>query len=1217
MLLHSMFFSCHVGQAKNPGPGDDHRITIAVCNPTAVYGKIMQLVGLNADIICASETSATSVIQKESSRELSKLGFKSFWSEPVAPKKLTLDNRPSYRGEAVGTAIFTRVPSRQFRGEVPIVLKESQRFSACIVRIGQLEILFIALYGFANRHREGKRPNDLLLASIIPLICSAGLPFIVCGDFNEPIVKLPAFRFFRDLGVVEALQWYKSRTGEDLPPTCAGSTRNDSAFMHPVVADLLMDMHVLSDNQFDPHSPLLIQLSTRLETQNHRAWKMPKTWAPFAPSQDLIAKFYKPIDFGEFFSEPDVMTPDEIELAFLLWSQKVEKAVGAAIRKRHSDDPENQPRKDLHSSFKGRCNFKQITSKPRQSGVKSDRHGGYTPPNEVFSLQSKQKIRQVRRLKTLLRRYKTLPLSTGSPSDGPAVEDALKEWKCILNACGYGSKWKNWILGFEMIPAIPLNLPDVEVLEAVTQITQLDCDHACKSEAKMRADAFKNRIQVDIQHDFSKLTYKIIRAKETDRIREVPVKKCFNAVLLRSKVGGTCLRIDTDFQIPKFAKLRLGEAKLEFLKQCDRKIFFRHIDGCLDSQGVLEVSYTAWTPEEISLEFADFWKPMWQRDSRQQQFSGEDWSDFQAILQTCDLPHMPQIEIPWDDTDRWMKIIAKLPSAKAIGPCGWSSDELRCLPRICVVDLVWIFKQVAFVGFSPNLMKAKTILLSKIPIPLSMHHARPITILSCLHRLFGKFVFRCVADVWKDHFPFPISGGLPGRGVKELAYAQKRMIEDAIKSNAVLGGYSLDLIKAFNTFARYPSAIIMHRLGVPWTLLRSWLHSLDKLVRFPFVDGQISLGITSTTGVPEGCSISVLSMLALSCVFYFRTIRQHVFPFAYADNWSWMSKQQQAHLTAHRDVLAMTPALKLSIDHAKSWHWATTKQFRDFCTSNCQTQDGTDVSVKTCVKDLGEIVHYNKSVSLGFIKEKIAEAVTRVHRIEWIPCSLQKKAHLIQSCAWPMALYSADTTYIGKKHFVDLRRACVTALVGHWHSASPVMSCNFLSKFLMDPFLHTLCQCARIVRRLAKTAHSIAVDTVKAMVAYTGQRPFGPASAFRVYLNQVGWTIADNGDITGPDHFRCNVLKDHCKKIINTFKQMWCFSLLNLTDRKGIGEFLPDPALSIRMFSKLQDEEQQLIKLNIAGGYQTDSHGMTKSVVIVNFVVYLTLGNIDCLSVMH
>jgi hypothetical protein len=171
-----------LAKQKNPGPGDEHCVTLAVCNPNAVHGKIKQLVSLNADVICVSETSATSVIQKEASTELSKLGFKSFWSEPVAPKKATLDNRPSFRGEAVGAAVFSSVPARQFRGDIPVVLKESQRFSACIIRLGSFEILVIALYGFANRHREVKRPNDLLLASIIPLICSTGLPFLVCGD---------------------------------------------------------------------------------------------------------------------------------------------------------------------------------------------------------------------------------------------------------------------------------------------------------------------------------------------------------------------------------------------------------------------------------------------------------------------------------------------------------------------------------------------------------------------------------------------------------------------------------------------------------------------------------------------------------------------------------------------------------------------------------------------------------------------------------------------------------------------------------------------------------------------------------------------------------------------------------------------------------------------------------------------------------------------------
>lgn len=184
-----------------------------------------------------------------------------------------------------------------------------------------------------------KRPNDLLLASIIPLICSTGLPFVVCGDFNEPVHKLPAYRFFKDMGAVEAFQWHKTQTGRDLPPTCAGSTRNDSDFMRPFDADFLLDMQVVSDNQFDPHSPLLIQLDVKLERQSRLKWKLLKSWAPFAPSQELIASCYDSIDFGDFFNELDFMTAEDVECAFLLWSPRVEKAVGDAIRIRHRSDP--------------------------------------------------------------------------------------------------------------------------------------------------------------------------------------------------------------------------------------------------------------------------------------------------------------------------------------------------------------------------------------------------------------------------------------------------------------------------------------------------------------------------------------------------------------------------------------------------------------------------------------------------------------------------------------------------------------------------------------------------------------------------------------------------------------------------------------------------------------------------------------------------------------
>jgi hypothetical protein len=553
--------------------------------------------------------------------------------------------------------------------------------------------------------------------------------------------------------------------------------------------------------------------------------------------------------------------------------------------------------------------------------------------------------------------------------------------------------------------------------------------------------------------------------------------------------------------------------------------------------------------------------------------------------------HIDPIAIPFHDVDMWMSVIRKLPGGKAVGPCGWSNDELKILPKNCISDLAWIFARIAEKGFGKAFMMAKTILLAKIDIALSMHHARPITILSCLYRLFGKFVFKCVAAKWKDVLPFSVSGGLPCRGVKELAFSQKRVIEDAISSNSCMGGFSLDLIKAYNTFTRFATARIMNKLGISWSFLMAWLRSLDHLVRYPLINGHFARGIPSTTGVPEGCSISVLAMIATSTMYYFRLANQHISPYAYADNWSWMSTQQRAHFVAYEDVLRLTQVLRLTIDFKKSWHWGTTKVFREACNKVTEIHGDNPVliNIKTCVKDLGEIVHYDKSASLGFIKEKIDEGISRLQKIEWLPTTLQKKAQYIQSAVWPLALYSADTVYIGQRHFERLRRAALNALVGHWHSASSFLACNCLSRHLQDPFFFVLCQCVRVIRRLANVAPCVAKKTVETAVSYDGSRPFGPATAFKHYLTQAGFELCADGTIVGPDHLTCNILCDPTKRIVLALKQMWTYHVISSMNRKGVGDFLVDFPLANRVFTNLDEETQQLVKLNVVGGFQTQS----------------------------
>ena len=395
----------------------------------------------------------------------------------------------------------------------------------------------------------------------------------------------------------------------------------------------------------------------------------------------MVAKHYQHVNFDPILPNEDDVNVGQVEDAFHTWSKHVEKAVDRAIHESHRIDPVRNPHKGLSPAYKGRCGNVKFRKVQPRSSVKSDRHGGFNPPCDVFHLNTKLKVRQTRRIKSLFRRLKSLPADFAVDSSHQSSLAAAKdEWKKILSAQGYGSSWKNWILSYEAISCLPVNLPDIDDLHLMEQITEHDCIHACRMEAKFRTDCFRCRMSVDQSDDFCKTSYSLVRAKHTETLSEVPVTWNIPAKLLRSRVGRTALRLDYHRLIPKYATLNFGDAKLEMVDQEGDKIFFRHIEGILPVSGTLQISFTAITTDEISNEFADFWSPMWLRDKRPEQFEAETWRDFDEVLATADLPVIPEIQYPIEDLDIWMEIIKKLPRSKAVGPCGWFNDELRCLP---------------------------------------------------------------------------------------------------------------------------------------------------------------------------------------------------------------------------------------------------------------------------------------------------------------------------------------------------------------------------------------------------------------------------------------------------------------------------------------------------------------------------------------------------------
>ena len=136
----------------------------------------------------------------------------------------------------------------------------SIRFCCSIVRLGDLEVFVVALYGFQKKVAQGVRLNDILLTYTLQLIHEVGLPYIIGGDFNEPVEKLPIFQAFKAEGAVEMFAWYQAHMNCPLPPTCNGVTRNDSMIMHPLIAQRVVNMTVDKKHQIDVHVPLFVDI---------------------------------------------------------------------------------------------------------------------------------------------------------------------------------------------------------------------------------------------------------------------------------------------------------------------------------------------------------------------------------------------------------------------------------------------------------------------------------------------------------------------------------------------------------------------------------------------------------------------------------------------------------------------------------------------------------------------------------------------------------------------------------------------------------------------------------------------------------------------------------------------------------------------------------------------------------------------------------------------
>ena len=1179
-----------VGEASHPGP----KTSFAVINPAALYGKTSDVQTLESDVVICSETSVTKASKRILEKEFSSLGWKSFWSQEVGNKIDTLDGRPSLRGESIGTAILAKIPARSCRTPIAPCLWETCRICTSVVRSGSVEILVIALYGFPanNKSREISKMNDILLACALDIALTSGMPYVIGGDINSQPQSLPIYSEFKRHGAIDAFELSRLKFGRQLDPTCRGATFNDTMVLHPFIAQRVSSIQVIHNHAFDPHSPLVLHVDMSVSVPPVLKWDIPKSWVPLAPHEENLEYFYKTTRHM-FLEDPyAIQSIEDGQVALEQWSKAVEHSVDRTLAFQHRVDPVKNPTQSLPSSYRGRCLPRKLVSQSHKNPVKRDAYQNYDPEQEVFSVTNRHKVRQVRRLKSLIQSLESALRTYHSVEFFPSQLSIQhsNEWFAILRARGYGNSWQKWILSFEPISFISQAIPNLEYLRMMAKVTELDCDAACTQENSRRKAIFKKNIQIDNAENFGSFTYKIMRHKDTPKLTEVPAQKIAHASLQRMVKGQPCcviLRDRVSFMTQQQAKF--GDAVIQILTQSDSRVYFKVVEGVIPSSGMLSQSYVAITPEEISDEFKAFWNPKWMRDPVESQFDGSYWDPFLQHLESLEFPQM-NVPIRLDDIDEWMNLIKHLPDHKAEGTCGWRYEELKLLPRIAIQDLVDIIQGLWEYGFSHTMMVTRVSLLAKILSPKTINDARPITILSVLVRIVSRLIFSQTVKVWMQHLPQSISGGLPNRGVRDLALDQALEIESCLSSRQGLCGSSVDLIKAFNLIPRYPLSKVFERLGLPTHTIAFWSLNMSRLSRYPTILGSVGEPISSSTGIPEGDSWSVLGMLALSAVFYYTLSRPNLQPFTFADNWSWMTKSSKQNFQAWIRLLNLVSTLSMLIDFAKSWVWGTTKSLKEeiqnvkllFPSGQCE------VVIKGAVKDLGEVVVYSKKAWVQPIVSRIAEGVKRIQRIGWIPLDIASKCHKIQMGALSMALYGADRHWVGKSHFHSLRSAVCDAVVGHRVYASPWLVAVILSKYYQDPQLTVILSALKNFHRLWFRERSVALKAFRVAASATCKFPYGPATTLVKYLSLLDLSLVEDGSVWFHNKFLFHIGLTSHKDFSRIIKQHWeLFVTQQVQHRRGLSDHLFDFTLTQRVFEALDPKHQKLIRMNIVGGFQT------------------------------
>lgn len=929
------------GEAQNPGP----TYRFAVTNPTSVISKANHYSFLRHQFdihtFIAAETSATGVAQKIFSNKLKQLSMKACWSSPAPDQFETVSGEPSLRGKAMGVACFSSLPIRPAIATLPSDFPILSRLSHQLLTLGKMQIQLVVVYGYPSTYRDSAHLNSHLIQVALDAIDCLPLPSIIAGDFNCDPFELEIAGVLRDRGFSDLKAIHRQLKRAPMPCTCRQVTHPDNAIFSPSLASKVRDVWVYQEPLFDTHSPVIFEVKIEHEHQFQTKMDLPKSWIPLALDGDFWREAYKAACSQQG-------TPSDLQS----WGDVVEQAADTVYRQtqiKHLGATWQQT-KGLTADFRGRCKPRKIRKHLIHSIYRPGRPGDFQPLHEPHTFATMKMVTQLRRIRSLKGRVRKLDHQLMF-----AHKDLQKEWDAILSGHSFPGGFVHWCISWPELGPPPTQLPTIDYLNDLDQILTYSVNHRLALEASQWKDKQEFARQTDRRFHGSSKAFRIIKDTPTTYVDElvVPIDEV-----------GVWASDPQDLQVEIFVDRSMefsfedpvvvNDISCRLIQKQTDSIIVRpptafdfdaiEVRVCQD-QKVVDKS-------RIFRRLSDFWQPFWQKESV---VLPSHRNSFETFLQYIP-DNLPSFTVDTSDIRLWIDAIRRLKSSSARGVDAISAAELQELPQSAIRDLAKLVTTAYATGFPAWFMIARTFPLSKVTHTPQAGQIRPISVMAQIYRVWAAVCCKQLLAQLANIMPPEIQGLLRNRGPLDASYAQQFRQEVCRHKQIANGGFSIDLVKCFNTMCRRCGSLILRIMKLPESVVVQWENSIALLSRVWVISSECSQPLQSTNGYPEGDTWSVVIMVLLSFVWVMslKAKASRCCITAYADNWGWSTSHPPSQQVLLDTTVIFVTSTNMQIDWDKSWIWSTSNEHAN--------------SLRRAIRrhiDPNRVVHVNSSMDLG------------------------------------------------------------------------------------------------------------------------------------------------------------------------------------------------------------------------------------------------------------